>query len=165
MTPADFDKSILTPALAWFIQHAPSIPVSRNAHVLLLAIAGQEGDWQYRVQHGNGPAHGFWQFERGGGVTGVLNHPATRNVAKMLCAAAGVQADPVHVWGSFTTQAGDNLAASFARLLLWTDPHSIPAPTDEDSTWDYYVRNWRPGAPHPDGWHDRIWAANAVVVP
>lgn len=164
MTAADFNTTILVPALAWFTQHVPTIPVSRNAHVLELAIAGQEGDWQYRVQHGNGPAHSFWQMERAGGVTGVLNHPASKAAALTLCAAVPVVPDPIHVWGLFATAAGDNLAASFARLLLWTDPHAIPPPTDEDGTWNYYLRNWRPGKPHRDGWHDRITQANAAVA-
>lgn len=164
-TAADFDKSILSPALDWFRQHAPTIPVSRNAHVLMLAIAGQEGDWQFRVQHGNGPAHGFWQFERLGGVVGVMSNKASAQVAHDLCVAAGVEFQSVPIWGLFATVKGDNLATAFARLLLWTDPHAIPAPTDEDGTWAYYVRNWRPGKPHFAGWHARITAANEAVVP
>lgn len=159
-----FDKTILIPALAWFSQHAPKIPVSRNAHVLLLAIAGQESNWSERIQSGNGAAHGFFQFERGGGVSGVLHHPVVGPIADVLCAAVPVDANPPMVWGLFATEKGDNLAASFARLLLWTDPHAIPPPDDEDGTWDYYVRNWRPGKPHQDGWHARITAADAAAA-
>lgn len=165
MTAAEFDATILVPALVWFKEHAPTIPISRNAHVLMLAIAGQEGNWSERIQTGNGPAHGFWQFERGGGVSGVLHHPVVGPIAATLCAAVPVAANPPAVWGIFATQVGDNLAAAFARLLLWTDPQAIPAPTDEDGTWDYYVRNWRPGKPHQEGWHARITAANTAVAP
>jgi hypothetical protein len=41
-------------------------------------------------------------------------------------------------------------------LLLWTDPQ--PMPTSQDAGWQCYLRNWRPGKPHPDQW-PRNWAS------
>lgn len=163
MDATEFNTQILAPGLAWFTANQSTVPVSRDVHVLILAIAGQEGNWSERVQSGNGPAHGFWQFERGGGVAGVLHHPVVGPIADRLCELIPVDANPPAVWSLFATEKGDNLAVSFARLLLWTDPHSIPPPTDEDGTWNVYVQNWRPGRPHQDGWHARITAANAAV--
>lgn len=158
-----FNATILVPALAWFTTNCPAVPITRNAHVLMLAIAGQEGEWKFRIQHGNGPAHGFFQFERGGGVAGVLLAPSTRAFALTLCAAANVRPNPTDVWGLFSTEKGDNLAAAFARLLLWSDPASIPPPTDESGTYKFYARNWRPGKPRPADWPANIRAANAAV--
>ena len=44
----------------------------------------------------------------------------------------------------------DLLAAPFARLLLWTDPH--PLPSSEATAWGQYQAIWRPGKPHPRRW-------------
>ena len=56
-----------------------------NAVHLLLAIGLQESGLCERCQiidgGGKGPARGLWQFERGGGVVGVLTHPLTRTHA------------------------------------------------------------------------------------
>ena len=40
----------------------------------------------------------------------------------------------------------DVLAAGMARLLLWTDPRALPALNRPDDAFEYYLRNWRPGA-------------------
>ena len=40
----------------------------------------------------------------------------------------------------------DVLAAIFARLLLWTDPYSLPKLGDADGAFNLYIRTWRPGA-------------------
>lgn len=43
-------------------------------------------------------------------------------------------------------EVDDVLAAGFARLLLWTDPHRLPAVGDVEGAWQLYLRTWRPGA-------------------
>jgi hypothetical protein len=147
VTPDQFLIETLLPGLHWLEQHVgPVPPASREARLLLLAISGQESNWVYRIQSGNGPAHGFWQFERMGGVNGVLTHPATVEFAKKVCAAAGIAPTAVAVWGRMATEAGDNLAVAFARLLLFTDPHKLPAYGDEEGSWAQYISLWRPGA-------------------
>jgi hypothetical protein len=163
MTPTEFETTIMTPGIAFMKLHAPQVAWQRNAHVLALAIAGQESDWTARVQAGNGPAHSFWQFERAGGVRGVISHPTSAPIMRTLCAAAGVASEEHAVWGLMAKPEGDNLSLCMARLLLLTDPAAIPPPSDEEATWDYYRRNWRPGTPHKQAWRARIEAANRAV--
>lgn len=164
MDPVSFNTTILIPGLVSFQKLVPAIPVTRNVRVLMLAIAGQESNWSARVQGGNGPGHGFFQFERMGGVNGVLKHPLTADPAIVLCKVAGVQPTPDAVWAKLATIAGDPLAVGFARLLLWTDPRPIPSPDKGAVAWGYYVRNWRPGSPGPDRWPTNLDAANAAVA-
>ncbi|AEV34165.1 hypothetical protein Oweho_3214 [Owenweeksia hongkongensis DSM 17368] len=117
---------------------------------MMLAIGYQESGFEARVQHNGGPANGFWQFEAGGGVTGVLNHPSTAIMAQEICMnlIGTTNKTDVH----FQLQHNDLLAACFARLLLWTLPGSIP--TTEEAAWHYYIKAWRPGKPHRNRWTD-----------
>ena len=124
---------------------------SAEAVCIMLAICGQEADFRHRWQvidarrpEVRGPARGLWQFERGGGVRGVLTHPASRDHAYRVCAIRGVEPVAAAVWPALADD--DLLAAAFARLLLWTDAHRLPALGDEEGAWRYYLRNWRPGA-------------------
>lgn len=138
---------------------------SREARVLLLAIQRQEDPAMRRVQvldgGRQGPARGLWQFERAGGVRGVLTHKASAGIAVDICDARRVIPSTRHVWPAL--QRDDILAAAFARLLLWTDPRPLPHVGDVDGAWDYYVRNWRPGKPHPEFWPERHAAAVAAI--
>lgn len=138
------DAAIL-PALALL----PPAMNSPQARVLLLAIGLQESRFLHRRQIG-GPARGFWQFERNGGVRGVLTHPASREDALRICAARDVA--PVAATVNAALETDDILAAAFARLLLWTDPLRLPAAGDADGAWALYLRTWRPGKPHPQTW-------------
>jgi hypothetical protein len=152
MTPDDFLTTILDPGLAWCAELAGWNALSDDrARVLLLAIAGQESGWSERIQAGNGPAHGFWQFERGG-VTDVLTTATTYKMAMAACAAAQTPANPRKVWQLMATVAGDHLAVALARLLLWSDPAPLPAVGSEQMSWNYYANNWRPGKPRPNDW-------------
>jgi hypothetical protein len=123
-----------------------------RARVMLLAIAGQESGLRYRAQVG-GPARGLWQFERGGGVRGVLNHPATAKVAARACAELLIPATEVSVHPAL--EDNDDLACVFARLLLLSDPAPLPAMDQPDTGWGYYERNWRPGKPHRQTWAEK----------
>lgn len=118
-----------------------------NARRMLLAIGLQESGFATTVQYGGGPAHSYWQFEQGGGVKGVLNHPASKQLAADACAAWGIDCTPKSVWIAMGEPEYQDFAAVMARLLLWTDAH--PMPTNAADGWDYYNRNWRPGKPHP----------------
>lgn len=139
--------SAIEPALALL----PSIMDTPSARVLLLAFGLQESRFEHRDQLEKGgkntalgPALSFWQFERAGGVLGVLQHKASRIHAVRICTARGVAADSRSVWERMATD--DVLGAAFARLLIWTDPIAMPAPTDEEAAWRLYLRTWRPGA-------------------
>ena len=157
MTLSEIRERAIAPALALL----PARMRSDAAEVLLLAIGLQESRFQHRRQlvgtppRPTGPATGFWQFERGGGVIGVLQHRASRDHALTLCAARGVEPVSQSVWQAL--QHDDVLAAGFARLLLWTDPHRLPALGDAQAAWDLYIRTWRPGKPHRQTW-DALYA-------
>lgn len=124
------------------------------ARVQLYAICLQESLGVHRRQLvGNppqpvGPAKGLWQFERGGGCIGVVNHPASRSHMSAVCAARGIDFTSASIWNAL--EFDDVLAAAAARLLLWTDPVALPTPGTTlgaiTLAWDYYVRTWRPGA-------------------
>ena len=122
------------------------LPVTlRTAHakVLLYATSRQENPKRLPKQVG-GPAVGDYQFESGGGVKGVLEHPSTATLAASVCKARGIAASRLTVYEALQTDPV--LAAAFARLLYYTDPGQIPAVGDEDGAWDVYLRTWRPGA-------------------
>lgn len=122
---------------------------SNAARCQMLAIGLQESRFVHRRQIG-GPARGFWQFEKGGGVKGVLFHATTQEQAQAVCKARGVPATMDAVYEALDQD--DVLAAAFARLLLWTDPRPLPALGDTGTAWALYQRTWRPGKPHPQTW-------------
>jgi hypothetical protein len=123
-----------------------------RAMTMLASIGLQESGFLTRRQYGNGPARGWFQFEEGGGVKGVMEHPATSSYAAAVCIGRGVPFERAKVWAALETD--DLLAVVFARLLLWSDPKPLPAVTDASSAWGLYLRTWRPGKPHPDKWPD-----------
>lgn len=92
-----------------------------------------------------GPARGIFQFERGGGVAGVLRHPSSRSHVLHVCSELGVQATVAGIYNALPEQC-DVLDAALARLLYWTDPRPLPAVGDEEAAFQCYLRNWRPGA-------------------
>lgn len=127
-----------------------------EARVMIYAIGLQESRFIYRRQMvGNpprpvGPAKGYWQFERAGGCRGVINHHASRYWTHYLCQKREVGFDSVSIWNAI--EQDDVLAAACARLLLFTDPHKLPALGDVQGAWDLYFRTWRPGKPHRATW-------------
>lgn len=116
----------------------------KEARLMLLAIQLQEDPELLRVQKGCGAARGIFQFEKGGGCKGVLNHPATKREAERVCELRQVIPTPADVWPNL--ESDDVLAAVFARLLLWTDPAKLPAIGEVRHAFDLYIRTWRPGA-------------------
>jgi len=139
---------MMTTNLSW-LEDLVGIEVNDQARVLEMTIAGQESNWQYRLQQG-GPARSFWQFESGGGVAGVLNHPASSASIRTVCDKLRIACNQSTVYEAMAWN--DQLAVAMARLLLYTDPAALPAVGQVQAAWDYYLRNWRPGAPHPDKW-------------
>lgn len=118
------------------------------ARVNQAAIGQQESGYLVRRQYGNGPARGYWQFEEGGGVKGVMEHKSTSALARSVCHARGVPFVRRTVWEALETD--DVLAAAFCRLLMWTDSGKLPI--NEVDGWAMYARTWRPGKPHPNKW-------------
>ena len=135
-----------------------------QARVQLIAIALQESRLIYRAQivkgkpGAKGPARGLWQFElgdpvKGGGVNGVVRHTASKPYLRGGSASS--------IWLSL--ELDDVFACRVARLLLWTDPRPLPKRGDAAAGWNYYIRTWRPGKPHPGTWGAFWREAEALV--
>ena len=141
----------------------PEAMDSPAAWRMLTAIGLQESRFTHRTQV-RGPARGFWQFERAGGVAGVLEHVSTRRVAEGVCAVLGYPATAAAVYTAI--EDNDVLAACFARLLLWTDPRALPQSAGQAiDGWTQYLATWRPGKPHPQTWTEHFTAAWATDWP
>jgi hypothetical protein len=130
-----------------------------EARSMMLAIGMQESRFEYRKQLG-GPANGFFQFEKGGGVAGVLRHHSTKDCIHEIL--SGLEINPNELYDAIVYH--DPLASACARLLLWTDPHSLPGlKSDYDESWNLYLRTWRPGKPHRHVWNaNRLLALEAI---
>jgi hypothetical protein len=151
LTPLQFQHRILLPATDAF-----SYQDSFAARTLLMAIAGQESNWTWRKQQ-FGPARGFWQFEMSGGVVGVVSHPVSAPHLQQFCEDWELPFDATRIYEAIAWC--DPLAYACARLLLLTDPRPLPEPGQIAASWDYYQRNWRPGAPRREIWDSRYAAA------
>jgi len=166
MGAIDLAKGFNAGALSQALALLPTKANTPEARVQLLAIGLQESGLTTRVQKvaggGDGPAHGLLQFERGGGVTGVLSHPASRDLALQVCIGRRLPSTLSSVvWDELASD--DVLAFAFGRLLLMTDPKRLPALGEADASWDCYQRNWRPGKPRPEHWAANYAAALAAV--
>jgi len=157
MTPQALLKTAIEPGLLLL----PANMRHPLAKVEMLAIALQESRCKHRRQI-NGPARGYWQFEQGGGVRGVLNHPASKahiqNVLTMLDYPLAIDSTGCYV----AIEHNDMLAACFARLLLWTLPTAMPATAEQG--WDTYIAAWRPGKPHPGTWASFYAQAQEIIA-
>lgn len=149
MKPQLFLAHVIRPGLAVLADASALRVQSPEAEVLLLAIATQESALRHRTQVG-GPARGFWQFERGGGLAGILNHHRTAAPLRALCAALTLPADLDGLWAALPYC--DLLQVGAARLLLWSDAAPLPKIGAKDAAWDCYIRNWRPGKPSRMRW-------------
>lgn len=121
----------------------PSKMNSIDASVLLYATSRQENPQRLAQQVG-GPAVGDYQFEKGGGVKGVMTHKASVDLCRAVCTVRKVAFDASSIYQALKTDAV--LAAALARLLYYTDPKQMPYAGDELAAWQLYLRTWRPGA-------------------
>lgn len=161
MTTETYIARTVLPAAFSLLPEGMSSP---RACALLIAIGRQESDtWKARAQYQGGPARGFWQFEKNGGVVGVLRHANTKEHARRICHLLRVDPAPAPVWTALEYQ--DVLAAVFARLLLWTDARPLPDADRPDEGWRIYMANWRPGKPHPETWAAHFAAGWALPWP
>lgn len=139
----------------------PANMTGPRATAMLLAIGLQESRFQHRRQV-NGPARGFWQFERAG-VVGVLMHRSTSGHVRTVLGALAYDADADEAEIQAALEHNDVLAAAVARLLLWTVPGALPGPGDAAVGWAQYVEGWRPGRPRPETWRAAYQVAWDVV--
>ena len=145
-------------AIAPALRLLPVEMSSPAAMAMMVAIALQESRAMHRHQLG-GPAHGYWQFEQGGGVRGVLHHPASKPHIRSVLAALDYDTVDEHICYA-AIEHNDILAAAFARLLLWTLPQGMPPIDDPIAGWKAYIDAWRPGKPHRATWDeffDQAW--------
>lgn len=157
LNPENVLRYNINPALAFL--EGEGIAATDEARVMVLAIAGQESDWEARKQVG-GPARSLWQFEKGGGVDGVFR--LAWAPLEAFCLALAIPCDESTV---FEAMAWNNaLGACMARLLLWTDAAPLPAIGRTQQAWEYYERTWRPGAPHPEAWPEKYQTAIDTVA-
>lgn len=146
----DFDKLVLTPALALLPRAMDSAP----ARIIAITVCLQESKlahrWQVLNGGGKGPARGLPQFEKIG-VQGVMEHPTSRYWVQQLCVARGVAFTLAAIYKAI--EVDDILAVGLARLLMFTDPKKLPAIGDVDGAWIMYAKRcWKPGKPHRATW-------------
>lgn len=145
MSPELFIANALSPALRLL---PPPMDTVR-ARAMLLAICLQESQMMFRRQIG-GPANSYLMFEKGGGVVGVLTHPASAALAKGVCGRLDYSPTADVVYDAI--EHNDILACVFGRLLLWTLPQVLPDRTEPDKGLAQYHDAWKPGKKHPDKW-------------
>jgi hypothetical protein len=153
MNTIDYVYKIVIPATFSLL---PPKMNSSGACAALLAIGLQESKFKDRRQVGGGPARGFWQFEAGGGVHGVVTHSASATLVTQAMETLRYRPDQCYA----ALEHNDVLACIFARLLLWTHPAALPGRADPEGAWNYYLSLWRPGKPHRETWHanyERAW--------
>jgi len=119
--------------------------------VLLLTTVLQESNGTEQVQLPRtpggkpGPAAGIAQFEKNGGLKGIMTHSSTKDTVRDLCAKFGLPFDLDALHEALKT-TDDRLDIAFARLLYWADKDPLPTLGDVQGSWEYYLSNWRPGA-------------------
>lgn len=131
------------------LKYLPPEMDSPQVRAMLLSIGMQESRFEHRKQVG-GPAHGFWQFEQGGGVRGIITHPTTSEIARGICKRLVVPFIPAECYEAITYN--DVLACCFARLLLWTLSGPLAGKGENQKAWEQYSAAWRPGKPHRESW-------------
>lgn len=154
MTQVGYVRTFVLPAAFALL---PSEMGSDRAAAMVMAIGYQESKFEARRQIGGGPATGFWQFEQGGGIVGVLRHEGTRGIIAPLWKRLGYTGSPTPFGLWVATEHNDVIAAVSARLLLWTLPDEMPAFDAPEAGWECYRQAWRPGKPRPNDWPDS-WA-------
>jgi len=164
MTPQTYLRTAIVPALSLL----PPKMGTPEAVAMLIAIALEESGLRHRRQIG-GPARSHLQFELGG-LQGVLKHPASGpHAAAVIDSLDYSDCTPAELHAAM--ELDGVLACAMGRLLLYTDPHPLPARGQSAPvSWAYYWRNWRPGAfkdwtpdqAPPDKWAPYVataWAA------
>ncbi len=153
---AEFVIEHVHPAAMSFLPTRFDSPESR---AMLLAIGFQESGFAHRKQVG-GPARGFWQFEEGGGVNGVLSHRVTKPIIEPILPVLIVKP-----WECYDAlEQNDVLAYIFARLLLWTHRLPLPKRGEPSIAWKQYLDTWRPGRPHSEVWEGNFARAWALIT-
>ena len=139
----------------------PSRMDTPEAKAMLIAMGLQESRFDHRKQLG-GPAHGFWQFEKNGGVRGVIEHPVVGPILVPVLETLNYERLTTQCYEAIVHN--DILACVFARLFLYTAPGRLPQQGEAELGWQNYVKTWRPGKPHRRTWDAFFSEAWRVVT-
>jgi hypothetical protein len=131
--------------------------------VLLLAIALQESDLVYRRQKHSGPARSFWQIEPPTACDCCERYEPSQ-LLRMDLFTTWPGIVPVDFYNSL--EYNDNLACAVAAGLLYLCPMLLPILGQQEVSWHYYLKAWRPGKPRPYAWpHNYRRAMEAWTAP
>ena len=130
MTPNTLHSFLLPACKPLFPEHL----MDSNAQAMMLTIGLQESDLKHRQQligrnrnwwqSINGPATGFWQFEKIG-IKGVIEHRTAGPMFKTVCDLLGYPTNVNVIHKAVINN--DILAVALARCLLWMVPEKLPA--------------------------------------
>lgn len=144
----------------------PPVMRSPAATAMVLCTGLQESKFRERRQVGGGPARGFWQFERGGAVKGVVTHPDTRDFLRAALVTLRYEkaiGQTLMIYQAL--EHSDILACVMARLNLWWLPMALPGPDQPEEGWRQYMKAWNPGDPHRATWDNFYALAWSIVDP
>lgn len=157
MSPLQFYQTIVVPGLV-------SLPQmdTPKARLALMATAGTESEYLFRIQKPVGYAHGFWQFEKKGACLDVVTNDRVRTITATLAQAAGVALDLDSIFDAIIDH--DLLACQLARLNYWLDIHHPLAELgDVDGAYARYIAVWEPGKPSRSRF-DKYYALSLPIV-
>lgn len=177
MDPERFLLHTIMPAAEWLGPVMGRRMDEPQRLVLALAIAIEETSLDHRRQVLKGGRYGkgrsWWQNEGGSqaSIGRLMNHPTLSRPLKQLCIEQTIPWDLASIYEAVAWH--DLLAAVIALLLIFSDAQPVPDVTDEYGMWGYYwrcwqpgaYRNWKPGDPQGERWHDaHRRALNAVTL-
>lgn len=155
MTPDGFYADLLNPTLDEIAEFAPMMTRNRALRVLMTSIAGQESNWEHRVQIPSGMAHSLFQIEEAT-IPLIIANPASKELFTVGMDHFQIQdRSAPALFDLMADEAGDKVSVLFARLLLWCNPKPIPYEDEEQALFKYYRETWRP--------KHAVWARWPVV--
>lgn len=153
MAALAYVAKVVIPAAYSMLPFQMRAPESR---ALILTIGMVESDhFRARRQYGGGPAISFWQGEPTGGFPRLVNHPATRDVARDLLKRMAYGEPDMADFRAL--EHNDIAACCAARLLLWTHHDKLPGSGEAERAKQYYLDLWRPGKPCSDEKWAECW--------
>ena len=127
-----------------------------ESKAMVLAIGLVESDYfKARRQYGGGPAISLWQGEPTGGFPRLVNHPATRDIARDLLKRMAYGEPDMSDFRAL--EHNDIAACCAARLLVWTHNDKLPGIGESKRARQYYLDLWRPGKPCSEEKWDECW--------
>jgi hypothetical protein len=153
MSALPYIATVVIPAAYSMLPFQMRAPESR---AMVLTIGLVESDYfKARRQYGGGPAISFWQGEPTGGFPRLVNHSATRDVARDLLKRMAYGEPDMADFRAL--EHNDIAACCAARLLLWTHPDKLAGIGERVRGKEQYRNLWRPGKPCSDEKWSECW--------